>query len=140
MIKINKFKDTISGLCFDTEIEAIESEKKHKDIQDTFAFYDKTKTDSCAFVNGEHSIKRNEEFYSKLIDGIINMVNKYESWILKSYKNGLTKENVRGYTILGRFLGDGDSSLYEWWSIQANICPRCFREWGQLYHANHCPC
>jgi len=138
MIEISKFKDEISGRCFDSKLEAIESEKKYKDIREAFAFYDEAETDSCAFANGEYSVQRNEEFYDKLIDGIINMVNKYEPWILKSYKNGITKEYVKGYSVLGRFLDDSNSPLYKWWSIQANICTICFKEWGQLYYTNHC--
>jgi len=140
MEQITKFRNEVSGRCFDNEEEAILSEKKSKEIKEVFAFYDPPDDDSCDFVNGKYCIKRSKEFYDKLIDGIIDMVTKYESWILKSYEKhgGLKKEFVFGYTVLGRFLDDGSSELYRWWEIQANICPVCYREYGQLYYTNNC--
>ena len=141
MIEINKFKDEISGKCFNTKEEAVEAENKHRDIQDTFSFYnDPSVEGSCDFENGEYCIQRDKGFYDKLINGIIKMVNKHENWILKSYKKvgGLSEKYVSGYTLLGRFLDDTHSPLYRWWSVQARICPTCFREYGQMYYTQRC--
>lgn len=113
--------------------------QKKKTIDEMFAFY-KNADDSTDFANGGWCIQRDEKFYLKLIDAIIEAVKQYEPWILenKPYQGALSREQVMGYSWLGRFLDDSGSGLYKWWGIQANICQTCFREWGQMYYANNC--
>ncbi|MEE9214679.1 MAG: hypothetical protein V3U54_07770 [Thermodesulfobacteriota bacterium] len=142
MIKtITKYVDPISGQEFKTKEHAKASEKRSRDIMTTFAFYKEPKDPGCQFSNGEFCIQRDKEFYNCLVDGLIKMVKKYEKWVYSEYKKKLgvmKREHIQGYSLLGRYLDDGDSDLYKWWGIQANVCPKCFREYGQLYYANNC--
>ena len=139
--KIVEYRCEIDGRIFKTEEEAITHEEMMKDIKNTFSFYKEDNDDGCRFSNGRYAIQRDEETYNKLLDSIIAMINKYEKWVLKyCYEDGITlqREHIKGYSYLGRFLDDGHSPLYYWWGIQANICPVCFREYGQIYYASNC--
>ena len=141
MKRISKFINEISGDEFYSKEKAQKSEGRSKDIKNAFAFYlnDKKKPKDG---NDGVGVQRTEEFYNKLIDTLIVMVKKYEKWIAKEYakSGGLSRLNVRGYSFLGRYLGDGGSDLYYWWSIQSCTCPHCFKEYGQTYHALNCKC
>lgn len=116
---------------------------KEQKIKEMFSFYKAPIDPYLEFANGHWGIHRSEEFYNKLLDTLITALNKYEKWIKKShmctvYKNGFTRDNIKGYSWVGRFLDDSGSPLYYWWGIQANICPECFIEWGQMYYTNIC--
>jgi benzoyl-CoA reductase/2-hydroxyglutaryl-CoA dehydratase subunit BcrC/BadD/HgdB len=141
MKEIKKFKDEISGEEFTSEQQAIKSENRSKDIKSSFAFYINNKNKPKDGNDGI-GVKHEEEFYYRLIDTLIKLVKKYDRWILNSYEDvgGLSRENVKGYSMLGRFLDDSNSGLYHWWCIQSNICPKCYREYGQTYYALHCNC
>ena len=39
-----------------------------------------------------------------------------------------------------RCLDDGGSPFYALAGRALHVCPKCFREWDQPYHANHCTC
>lgn len=139
--KIERFEDTVSGKTFATEEEAKISEDKSLDIQNTFKFYEPIEDDEFAFGNGGCCIQRTEEFYNHLLDALVEMIKKYEPWIAREFiKKGspLSREVVKGYSFIGRYLDDCDSDMYHWWGIQGNICPVCFREYGQMYYALHC--
>lgn len=137
---VEKYKCEITGDLFDSEEQATASETKHQEVIDTFAFYKMPKDDVEGFPNGHVAIQRDEEFYLNLLDGIIKMVNKYEESLLRHYHGDLKREHIKGHSQIGRFLDDGDSPLYKWWGIQANICQKCFREYGQMFFANTCSC
>lgn len=139
MKPIEKYVDEISGKEFDIKEEAISSENRAKDIKEHFAFYGKI-DNSCDFANGKYYYQRTREIYYRLIDTLIEMVKKYEPWIAKQFGENLTREYIKGYSMIGRFLDDGNSDLYRWWGTQGNICPKCFREYGQMFWALHCNC
>ncbi len=140
MVKvIEKFRDEISGKIFDNIEDAIKSENKSVGIKEAFAFYVPIIDEDLDFANGNFCIQRKEEFYNKIIFALIDTIKKYEPYIAKEYnKIGLTKDNIKGYSFLGRYLDNGDSQLYKWWTIQASICPVCFREYGQIAFALKC--
>ncbi len=114
MVKIiNKFKDEISEKIFDNIEDAIKSENKSIAIKEAFAFYVPIKDEDLKFANGEFCIQRKEEFHDKIISTLIDLIKIYEPYIAKEYASvGLTKEYVKGYSILGRYLDDSDSQLY----------------------------
>lgn len=141
MKAVHKYMDELSGREFDTPIKALMSEKRSKDIRDTFAFYDPVKDVGCEFANGGWCVQRTEEFYNKLVDALIEMVLKYEPWVAEQMfinASGISRATVSGQSILGRYLDDGKSDLYHWYHVQSNICPVCFKEYGQTYYALHC--
>ena len=139
MKKVERFVNEISKEEYSTKKEAIISENKSRDIQEAFSFYYENKI-QVKDGNDEIGVQRDEEFYYKLIDTLIEMVKKYESWILESNyaKTGFLREKVQGYSFLGRFLDDSQSSMYHWWQIQGNICSKCYKEYGQMYFALQC--
>lgn len=141
MKTIHKFKDEVSGREFDTPLEALVSEKKSRDIKKAFVFYDSIEDVDCVFANGGWCVQRTEEFYNRLVDTLIEMVLKYEPWIAEQmfiHASGMSRATISGRSIIGRYLYDGESDLYHWYCIQSNICPICFREYGQTYYASHC--
>ena len=138
---INKYIDEISGREFKTQDEAIKSEKKNGGIKRLFSFWKYPKDDgTCRFANGEWCYRRTEGEYKMFQEALIKAINDYEPWIAKQYEKhgGLRKEYVKGGTMIGRYLDDGNSELYSYYHILSNICSVCFREWGQPYYANHC--
>ena len=138
---ISKYIDEISGREFKTQAEAIKSEKKNGGVKKLFAFWKYPKDDgTCRFANGEWCYQRTKGEYHLLQENLIKAINDYEPWIAKQYKEygGLKKEYIKGGHMIGRYLDDGNSELYEQYRVLSNICPVCFREWGQPYFANNC--
>ena len=120
-------------------IKRREVEQRRQEIDSLFSFYNVPEDEGCCFANGEWNVQRSKEFYNKFIDTLILALNKYEPWIKgTAYSDGFTRENIAGGSILGRFLDDGGSPLYKWWGRQANICPKCYIEWGQMYYTLRC--
>jgi len=141
MKSVVQFKDEITGCLYATKEEAVKAESKSRDIKDAFSFYIDAK-EHPKDGNDDVGVQRTEEFYARLVSTLIRMVEKYEPWILPSYDKvgGLTPKYVGGHSFLGRFLDDSNSPLYYWWGKQGNICPNCFREYGQMYYALNCKC
>jgi hypothetical protein len=140
---INKFVDEISGREFAKREDAIKSEKKNAGIKKLFSFWKyPPKGKGCRFENGEWCYQRTYVDYLRLVDSIVKAVKDYEPWIAKQYEShgGIQRKHIGGGFMIGRYLDDGRSELYSWYRIISNICPKCFREWGQPYYANHCSC
>lgn len=138
---ILKYKDDVSGKLFDILEDAESSEFRGEHINKAFAFYTPIKDENCRFANGGLCIQRTEKFYNRLLDTLIEMINIHEHWIAEEFKkegHQLSRDEVKGYSWVGRYLSDGNSDLYHWWQIQGNICPVCFREYGQMHYALHC--
>jgi hypothetical protein len=138
MIKIEKY--VVAGKEFTDKDKAEKYEKMALDIKQNFIFYVEHKDKTCDFANGEYAIQRDKEFYNKFLDTLNLMINKYEKWIVNNcVKNGQVweKEFIKGYVCM-RCLDDNDSYLYRYGIILLNICPVCFREYGQMYYALHC--
>jgi hypothetical protein len=143
-----KFIDEMTGGEYDTEAAALRAEKKNKAINAMFAFVDMSadkKGDGCDFGNGGYCVQRTKEYYDRLRATVVKAVKKYEPWIDKEFKshdecpNGLTVEIAHPFGLLGRFIGDSDSIIQDFFSKYKNICQKCYREWGQGYFAIHCP-
>ena len=133
---IKQYKDGISGRIYDSELDALESEYKNKDIKDTFeSFYGKLHSNDNNFVNGAYCIQRDEPFYNRVLDSIISMVHEHEHWITNT---PLIRDNIKGQSYVGRCLSESNSQLYKWFNVQTCICPVCYREYGQLYYALNC--
>lgn len=138
---INKYIDEISKREFKTEDEAINSEKKNGGIAKKFSFWKKEPEDEgCSFANGGWSYQRKESDYVLLREALLQSIKEYEPWIAKQYdkQGGLELKHIVGGSFIGRYLCDGNSELYPWFITLSNICPICFRQHGQPYHANHC--
>ena len=133
--QITRFKNEITGQGFNTLEEAQESEDRSRDIQEAFAFYQCVEDKGCIFGNGDWAIQRDETFYRRLQDTLIEMIKKHEPHALKNWTP--SRKNLDAYFI-GRYLSDSGSELRKWESIHSHICPHCFREFGQGYFKLHC--
>ena len=143
MRKINKYVDTISGREFETEELALKSEAKNNGIKKLFSFWKEPKDDgTCKFANGGWCYQRTKEDFEKFQDALIEAINKYEPWIAKQYEKhgGLKREYMGSGYIIGRYLDDGNSELYHQYGILSDICPKCFRQYGQPFYAINCLC
>lgn len=148
MKTIQKFIDEVTRDEYDTEAAALRAEKKSRAIEKLFSFVDLSagkKDKGCDFGNGGYCVQRTKEYYDRFRATIVAAVKKHERWIDKSYKehkdcpNGLTIEIAHPFGILGRYLCDGGSHINHYFCKYQNICPKCYREWGQGYYAIHCP-
>lgn len=138
---ISKYIDEISDREFAKKIDAIKSEKKNGAIKKIFSFWKEPKDDgTCNFANGEYCYQRTREQFEKLRDTLIDAINLYEPWIAKQYEKhgGLKREHMGSGYLIGRYLDDSGSELYRQYGVLSNICPKCYREWGQQYFANNC--
>ena len=143
MKKIDKYIDEISRREFASKKEALESENKNKGIKKLFAFWKNPQKDrTCNFANGSWCYQRTKKDFEKFQDALIDAINRYEPWIAKQYikHGGLKREYVGGGYMIGRYLGDGNSELYHQYCILSNICPKCFRQYGQSFYALNCLC
>lgn len=134
---IDRFLDEISGREFKTREEAIKSEKKNGGIKKLFSFWKPHGDFNC---DNSRCFQRTDTDYLRLQDALVKAVIDYEPWIAKHYEKdgGLQRKHMVGGYIIGRFLSDGGSELYEWYCYLSNTCPTCYREFNQPYGANHC--
>ena len=136
-----KFVNEFTQEEFDSKLACLKAERKSRGIFRLFSFWRKTNDDkNCNFSNGEYCYQRTKGEYNQFIDAFFLAMKKYEKWICSQYeeKGGLKREYISGQSFVGRYLNDGDSELYEHWCILGNICPVCFREYGQMYYVWHC--
>ena len=134
------YVDEISGAQFDHAHAALKSEKRSAFIRDTFAFVHVEKSEHCEFENGEYSVQHTAEYYEQFRTALIAAVNKCEPWIAKEFGRfrGKKAEWMCPGGGIGHYLSHGPSPIYHWYCIWWNICPTCFREWGQGYYKTHC--
>jgi hypothetical protein len=143
MKESTKYVDEISGKEFATREAAIKSEKKNGGIKKLFAFWKPVpKDDKCQFVNGEWCYQRTEGDYLNFKDALIKAIKDYEPYIAGQYESdgGLQRDHLGTGYIIGRYLCDGGSELYSKYCTLSEICPKCFRQWGQPYYAINCDC
>lgn len=143
MKEIQKYKDEISGKVFDTAQEAIESEKKNGGIKKLFSFWaELPEDDCCKFANGGWCYQRTEEEVLRYKEALLKALKDYEPWITSQYDEdgGLQLVHLGAGYIIGRYLSDGNKELYSLYCTLSNICPKCFREWGQGCYAKNCTC
>lgn len=140
MRTITKYVNEVTGEEFDSLGKAQKAEKKSKAINKMFDFVQvvKEKVDCCNFGNGEYCVQRSQVYYDRLRETIDKAVKVYEPEIHRDLKKH--KEYVFPFNSLGRYLGDYNSEIHTWYCIFQNICPKCYREWGQGYFALNCPC
>lgn len=143
MKEITKYKDEISNRIFDTAEKAIASEKKNGGIKRLFAFWiEPPRDDTCQFANGGWCYQRTEEDVQKFKDALVKAIRTYEPWIASQYDEdgGFQEAHIGAGYLIGRYLSDGQKELYSQYCTLSCICSKCFREWGQQYHATHCRC
>jgi hypothetical protein len=78
----------------------------------------------CEFANGGWSIVRDAKWLTKYRHTVEALVaSKRDPWTY-----GWMRE-----------LDDSGTWQYEFAVRVLNVCPTCYREWGQAYYANNCP-
>lgn len=143
MKTINKYQDEISKRIFDTPEEAIASEEKNRGIEHLFSFWiEAPRDDNCKFANGGYCYQRTAEDINNFKIALLLAIKTYEPWIASQYETdgGIQEDHLGSGYIIGRYLNDGNSELYSHYGILSCICSKCYRQWGQPYHANHCRC
>lgn len=141
MIKIQIFINEYTKEEFKSEPACLKAERKSRGITKLFSFWkEAVDEESCDFGNGKYCYQRTKKEYYEFISAFFFAMKKYEKWICSQYteKGGLKKEYINGQSFVGRYLNDNNSELYDYWCILGRICPICFREYGQMYHATHC--
>ena len=98
--------------------------KNHKILHALETIFPTEKDEHCNFANGGYSIQRSEKW-----------LNQYKKVLKKIIK--ITKYKPFSYGWF-RTLDDGDSMFYSAALRVTNICPKCYREYGQPYYAINC--
>ena len=121
-ILVNKCKQC--GALFEDEAKYKKHIEKHNLITVINGAFPPIKDKSCQFANGGWNVQHSEKWLADYKEAIAKAVNNEEE-VAFSY----------GWY---RCLDDSGDMLYKVACRVMNICPECFREWGQPYHANHC--
>jgi len=117
--------ETCGDLFQDEEVYAAHI-NDHRLIVTSNSMFPPIKDEECKFVNGGWNVQRSKEWLEKYKLHITRIVNI----------EGPPPYSYGWY----RTLDDGGSSFYPLACRVLNICPKCFREWGQPYYANNCDC
>jgi hypothetical protein len=136
-----RYINSVTGDEFKTEKAALKSENRSKGIRSLFKFFIPTPKDkSCKFANGGWCYQRTKEDFIKFREALVIAIKKYHKWIASQYNEdgGFNINHIGASFIIGRYLSDSNSEIYKYYCTFSNICPVCFREWGQQYHATHC--
>jgi len=88
--------------------------------------FDSVDDPDLEFVNGGFFVQRSKEW-----------LNEYKQWIEERIGPLSYTPWTYGWF---RTLDDGGHALYGEACRALNVCPKCFKEWGQPYFANHCKC
>lgn len=127
-MKVTVFKCEICGELFEKADDYNVHSQKEKALQEIERIFPAVKDKTCDFANGHYSVQRTQGFletYKALIFGFIKEFKQADKYEPMSY----------GWF---RCLNDGNSMFYGVAMRILNICPVCFKEWGQQYYANHC--
>jgi len=142
MKTITKYVNEHTGDEYTSAKECELSEKQSMTAKEMFSFVKIVKDSGCKFANGEYCIQRSSEYYNQLRDTIVLGIKKFDPRIARKFteknKDGLEVAVNFPFGIICRYLGDGASIVQDYFLIYQNICPKCYREWGQGYFALHC--
>ena len=118
------------GELFEKEKEYSRHMKIHEALNGFAKRWPSVKDSGCSFANGEYHKQRDEKWFNAYKEDAINTIKKFHPSIVKD----------RAHWTYGfyRCLDDGDSMFYGISCRTLNICPTCFKEWGQPYYANKC--
>jgi len=122
-VKYTKY-EARDGRQFDTPDAA----EKHESLLDEmeivmFEMGEAPDDPHCNFANGGGYIPHNVRHVSQAKAALLDLFNKDR------------EDPVSDFEILGRYLDDGGSPLYQAWSRLYN-CDDQGREWGQAYYAH----
>lgn len=132
--KVIRFQCEETGRIFDNEIAANECEIRAIDFEVTFDFH------KDAELKGTDFVQHNEDYYNRIVDGLINLLKKWEPALYDILVSNGGKPYIRGF--IGRYFGDGKNTkdFYRWWVVLIQFCPKCYKMYNQPYHASHCNC
>ena len=123
---IQIFKCDECGRLIEDEAKVAEHIRQHGIVRQIDKRY--PREDTCAFFNGSHFIQRSAEW-----------LDDYKLVIQRLVEGQYADAKPWTYGFF-RYLSDSDHYLYKHANRINSICPKCFREWGQPYLANHCNC
>ena len=112
------------GAIFQEEKKYAANVNDHRLILKVEGAFPKVKDESCKFVNGGWNVQRSKNWLDSYKQQIAHIINIKEP---PPYSYGWY-----------RTLDDSGSKFYGLALRVMNICPECFREWGQPFYANNC--
>jgi len=114
------------GVLFEDETKYTEHLEMHAIILIIEGAFPPVVDEHCDFANGGWTEQRSKDWLDRYKERIIEAVGDI------------------GYPPFSygwfRYLDDSGSMLYGPACRILNVCPKCYREWGQPYHVNHCNC
>lgn len=129
-MKIKNKYVAIDNREFDSEEECLKHEQLLKSIEDIMdKMPAKPKDDGCSFANGHGYLQHDLASLRAAKDAIFDIWNGPEN-----VKEGAKKAS--GPTIIGRYLDDSGSPLYEPYMRLACVDSQGW-EWGQAYYSLH---
>ena len=114
------------GATFQDEVKYADHMKTHELLTMFDGAFPKVEDDSCRFVNGGWNVQRDQDWLERYTDRIVECI-------------GDLGHKIKSYAWF-RTLDDGGHVFYGRACRILNICPKCYREWGQQYYANNCNC
>jgi hypothetical protein len=130
-MKVTLNKCEYCGRLFEEEEEFALHIHQHIALQELNRKFPKVDDTGCKFVNGDFSVQRSEKWLDSYKKEIVALVSMFKQ-IPSEYK-----PTTYGWF---RALGDSNSMFYDPACRVLNVCPKCFKEWGQLYFAKNCKC
>lgn len=124
---------------FDSMVEAEKCQEMCEDLKKN-PFLN-IEDSGCEFANGHGYLQLEKKQYDEMTLWLTEKIKKYNKWAYDDWKKNNPKYDFRECLwggFIGRYLGDGDSKLYKYWSKLYCICPKCYKQYGQPYYAINC--
>jgi len=130
MGKIITWKCEFCGDLFEKEYEYNNHIAQHKAINLINKKFPRVHQEGCEFTNGGFYVQRTKKWVEAFEREVIKETLKFE-------KKALKDANPNSYA-WHRILDDYGSLFYCFSSRRLSFCRKCWKEWGQPYHANNC--
>jgi len=127
-VKITIDKCSQCGRVFEDESQYNTHLAKEDSLAQLQEEFPVVKDDGLRFVNGHGSVQRSRGYCEGYKLAVIDFVTKNQE---------ATDYEPMSYGWF-RWLSDGQSMFYSAALRILNICPKCYKEWGQQYYANKC--
>ena len=127
--KGTKMKTTIDkcnqcGALFEDEAQYRKHIETHAILTVFEGAFPSVKDEGCKFANGGWTVQRSKDWLTRYKDRLVEVIGDID---YPPFSYGWF-----------RCLDDGGSPFYGIACRTLNICPQCYREWGQPFFANNC--
>lgn len=123
-MKVSIEKCEQCGALFEDEAKYADHMLMHQKLTVFDGAFPEVEDEGYNFANGGWAVQRDADWLKRYKDRILVMVGDL----------GYTPQSYGWF----RCLDDGGHAFYSRACRMLNVCPKCFREWGQPYYANNC--